>query len=76
PTSNIKSVMEQMYEEEQKWLSNDWVGRALRRLGFTEKRRLGTHVEWKIDPKYVETLYKKYVGEIPKLEEKTEGEKE
>jgi hypothetical protein len=29
------------FEEEQKWLSTDWVGRALRRLQFRDKRRLG-----------------------------------
>jgi hypothetical protein len=30
------------------WLNNEWVGRALRRQGFTEKRRVGKGVEYRL----------------------------
>jgi hypothetical protein len=42
----IRDAMAAQYEEEQKWLSTKWVGRALKRLGFTDKRRLGTGIEY------------------------------
>ncbi|MGD0424539.1 MAG: hypothetical protein ABSA92_13950 [Candidatus Bathyarchaeia archaeon] len=40
-SSDIHKKMVDHFEEEQKWLSTDWVGRALRRLQFRDKRRLG-----------------------------------
>ena len=43
---DIKDVMTQKFDEEQKWLNTRWIGRALKRLGFTEKRRLGTGREY------------------------------
>lgn len=43
--SKIRGAMANAYDEDQKWLSNEWTGRALNRLGFKEKRRLGTGIE-------------------------------
>jgi hypothetical protein len=37
--SDIRSAMAEYFDEPQKWLTSKWVGNALRRLGFTEKRR-------------------------------------
>ncbi|MEM5883078.1 MAG: hypothetical protein QXQ77_02455 [Candidatus Aenigmatarchaeota archaeon] len=45
----IKKTMETKFEEEQKWLNNKWIGRALGRLGFTEKRRVGSGVEYRLN---------------------------
>jgi len=42
----IKEAMAKNFDEEQKWLTTAWVGRALRRLGFTDKRRVGTGYEY------------------------------
>lgn len=44
----IKDVMTEQYAEEQKWLNNRWIGRVLGRLGFKDKRRLGTGIEYKL----------------------------
>lgn len=52
----IKEVMSQTYDEEQKWLSTKWLGRALKRLGFTEKRRVGRGVEYYLTVKAVQDL--------------------
>jgi len=38
--SAIKNKMQSEYEEEQRWLTSHWVGRALNRLGFIEKRKI------------------------------------
>jgi hypothetical protein len=43
---DIRELMASKYSEEQKWLSDKWVGNALRRLGFMEKRRIGKGVEY------------------------------
>jgi len=57
----IKNVMEQSYDEEQKWLNSRWVGRALQRLGFADKRRVGTGIEYRITREKVLDLAKKYL---------------
>ncbi|MEM0096699.1 MAG: hypothetical protein QW660_08750 [Candidatus Bathyarchaeia archaeon] len=43
---DIKKKMADMYEDEQKWLNEKWLGRALKRLGFTQKRRIGKGREY------------------------------
>jgi hypothetical protein len=43
---DIRELMASKYDEEQKWLSNAWVGRAMKRLGFMDKRQVGTGVEY------------------------------
>jgi len=61
----IKEMMSKEFDEEQKWLSTRWVGNALRRLGFKEKRRVGTGYEYKLNKKDVEDLADRM--QIPKL---------
>jgi hypothetical protein len=39
---DVRTIMADSYDDEQRWLTTDWVGRALRRLGFLDKRRLGS----------------------------------
>ncbi len=56
PVKDVKIAMSGKLDEEVKWLTSEWLGRALRRLGFREKRRLGTGVQYKLAPKDVESL--------------------
>jgi hypothetical protein len=42
----VRDAMASKFEEEQKWLRNEWVGRALKRLGFLDKRAVGKGVEY------------------------------
>lgn len=53
---NVKELMESRFEEKQEWLTTAWIGRALRRLGFTDKRRLGTGYEYNIPSAPLEDL--------------------
>jgi uncharacterized C2H2 Zn-finger protein len=41
--SEIKNAMGEYFDEPQKWLTTKWIGNALRRLGFTEKRRMKSY---------------------------------
>lgn len=45
---DIKDEMARRFDEEEKRLNTHWVGNALRRLGFKEKRRLGTGYEYRL----------------------------
>jgi len=44
----IRDETAKHFDEEQKWLNTKWVGRALKRLGFTDKRRVGTGYEYRL----------------------------
>jgi len=76
---HIKEAMASYFDEEQKWLSTRWIGRALRRLGFTEKRRLGTGYEYLLKRHEVEDLAQRlgiqHDGESPnqQIEQKEDG---
>ncbi|MEO0145170.1 MAG: hypothetical protein ABIL89_08015 [candidate division WOR-3 bacterium] len=73
--SDIRKVMSERYEGDQKWLSNEWIGRALKRLGFSDKRRLGKGIEYKISPEQVLDLASRMGIELEFSEgsERTEG---
>jgi hypothetical protein len=45
---DIRDSMLKQFDEEQKWITTRWVGNALRRLGFSEKRRVGTGYEYRL----------------------------
>ena len=70
--SSMKSAMESRYDEEQKWITSRWIGAALRRLGFKEKKRSGTGYEYRLGRKDVEDLALRMEIDVPK---KTESEK-
>lgn len=53
---DIKDEMARRFDEEEKRLNTQWVGYALRRLGFKEKRRLGTGYEYRLTVADVEDL--------------------
>jgi len=59
PIKTITTQMIERYEDSQNWLSTSWVGRALRRLGFSDKRRLGTQREIRLSQKEVVDLAKR-----------------
>jgi len=63
----IKDKMAEAFDEEQKWLTTRWVGNALRRLGFKEKRRVGTGYEYKFSVDDVNDLVKRMGVEKPCL---------
>lgn len=52
----VKELLESRFEEKQEWLTSAWIGRALRRLGFAEKRRRGTGFEYNIPRATLEDL--------------------
>lgn len=55
----LKEEMAKCFDEEQKWLTTRWIGNALRRLGFKEKRRVGTGYEYKLNRDDVQELAKR-----------------
>ena len=46
PVKTLKEKMAEAFDEEQRWLTTRWIGSALRRLGFKEKRRVGTGYQY------------------------------
>jgi hypothetical protein len=53
---DIRDLMAAKFDEEQKWLNTRWIGRALGRLGFKDKRRVGTGIEYRLTPEIVRSL--------------------
>jgi len=68
---DIRDNMAAKFEDEQNWLSHEWVGRALRRFGFLDKRRLGTRREIRLTRKAVEELASR-LGIVTDMTETTE----
>lgn len=52
----IKEKMLEHYEDEQQWLTSEWLGRALKRLGLMEKRRIGSGMEYFITVSAIKDL--------------------
>lgn len=75
PVKTLRDKMAEAFDEEQKWITTRWIGNALRRLGFKEKRRVGTGYQYRITKVEVEDLAERLgvVGtkkiETQKLEE-------
>jgi len=59
PVKTLKNKMAEAFDEEQKWLTTRWIGSALRRLGFTEKRRVGTGYQYFLKNEDVNDLAKR-----------------
>lgn len=67
----ITTSIEAEFDSKQDWLSTIWVGRALRRLGFSDKRRLGAGIEYNIPSKAVLDLkVRMQIEERPKEDDK------
>lgn len=56
-----KWLMEALGEEAPKFINNKWVGRALKRLGLTEKRKVGRYSEVRISPAKLQALQLRYL---------------
>jgi hypothetical protein len=69
----ITKKMEEQFDGKQDWLTTNWVGKALRRLGFSDKRRVGTGYEYNIPRKDVldlkERMQIEELKEEPELQE-------
>jgi hypothetical protein len=61
---DIHGNMLARYDEEQRWLTNEWVGRALKRLGFTDKRRLGSARQVRVSKNFVLELARSHNIEV------------
>ncbi|MBA7594640.1 hypothetical protein ES703_01587 [subsurface metagenome] len=53
---NIRDAMASHFDEPQEWLTTRWAGGALKRLGFAEKRRVGTGYEYRLTPQDVKDV--------------------
>ena len=68
----MKTGMVECYDEEQKWITNRWIGASLKRLGLTEKRRTGKGTEYRLTNVVVKDLAERMEIE---LEPKNESER-
>jgi hypothetical protein len=57
---------------EYNWLNNKWLGRAMRRLGFLDKRRMGVGVEYHLSPEGIRFLAMRSKVGLDKYIKKTE----
>jgi hypothetical protein len=62
---DIKEEMSKQFEETQDWLTSRWIGSALRRLGFLNKRRVGTGYEYDVPSERLEDLKRRMQIEEP-----------
>jgi hypothetical protein len=53
------------------WFNAKWVGKALKRLGFKDKRRCGNGVQYRLIPKNVEDMADRLGVKIPEKEPET-----
>jgi len=64
--TRMKTEMLNCYDEEQKWITNRWIGGALKRLGFTEKRRTGKGTEYRLTKADVKDLAERMEIDVEK----------
>lgn len=70
----LKKEMLEAFDEEQKWITTRWIGNALRRLGFKEKRRVGSGYQYRLCKADVEDLVER-LGIEEEQQNKTELQK-
>ena len=58
--SEIKQRMSENFEEEQKWLTNKWIGRAFKRLGIKDKRLVGGRTEYRLTKDIIKDLAERF----------------
>jgi len=56
PCKEILYKLQEQFEEEQRWLNSKWLGRALIRLGFTDKRRVSGCAEYLLSVRAVNDI--------------------
>jgi len=52
-----------------KWMSTRWIGNALKRLGFKDKRRVGRGIEYHLTPEQVQDMADRLGVTLPDEEE-------
>ena len=57
--------MIESYGEPYKWLTHEWIGRAMRRQDFKQKRRMGTGVEYFLSPATIKQAAERMDIEVP-----------
>jgi hypothetical protein len=72
----IADEMAKAFDEDERWLTAKWVGRALKRLGFEEKRRVGTGVQYYLTRSRVEDLAKRLGIETAEGKNEPSGDKQ
>ncbi|MEM2352376.1 MAG: hypothetical protein QXT26_08230, partial [Thermoproteota archaeon] len=72
----ITEEMAKNFDEDEKWLTTKWVGRALKRLGFENKRRVGTGVQYYMTRESVEDLAKRLGIEPEPAKQQSEKRRE
>jgi hypothetical protein len=70
PVRSIREAIGKLYEEPQLWITPKWVGNAMKRLGFREKRRVGTGIQIMLTKTKVEDVAKRLGIEKIKEEDK------
>jgi len=61
----IKGLMIESYGEPYKWLTHEWIGRAMRRQDFKQKRRVKTGVEYFLSPATIKQVAELMDIEVP-----------
>jgi hypothetical protein len=56
---DIKAKFVTFFEDSESWITNRWIGRALKRLGFRDHHRVGSGVEYYLTPERVENMAKR-----------------
>jgi hypothetical protein len=76
----IKAASSRYNETLPDWFNHRWIGRAMKRLGFTEKRRVGNGMQYKLDSNSVLDMANRLGIHLPEkdpdLEEDLETEEE
>jgi len=63
--NDIKAAASLYSDELPKWFNNTWIGRALKRLSFKEKRRRGRGMEYRFTPETVKDMADRMAVELP-----------
>ena len=71
PTRTIREwVLDEIESDEPpKWLTSSWIGRALRRIGVREKRKVRNRNEWRLSPELVRDIARRYIANLSLDEE-------
>ncbi|MFC1455108.1 hypothetical protein ACFLQI_03415 [Candidatus Undinarchaeota archaeon] len=56
----IQNKLAEAYPSEQSWLTDEWLGRTLNKLGFIEKRRMSKGMDVRLSPANVRKVARKF----------------
>jgi len=58
--NEIRQEMDLRFDEDQRWLTNKWVGRALKRLGIKEKCSVGGRIQYRLTTNIIKDLAERF----------------